>query len=227
MSALYFPQIFDASDMPRAKEIILTNEGPGADTESRWAIETPYVLELLQSCLPLTEKSVVLDYGCGLGRIAHAMIAATGCSVIGLDISDSMRRMAVDYVASSRFCAVSPEQFDAMVSAGLRVDAAISIWVLQHCFAPGDDIDRVGRGLADGGRFFVLNMPKRAVPVVMDGNNPEAEFFWASDSVDVAALLRSRMVVLAEGEPDQSRVPNMADAGAYWMSLTKAEHPGA
>ena len=45
---------------------------------------------------------VVLDYGCGVGRLAKAMIEAKGCAVIGLDISARMRTLAQDYVASDR-----------------------------------------------------------------------------------------------------------------------------
>ena len=45
MAALYYPQIFDVADEQRARNIILTPEGPDADTETRWAGETPYVME--------------------------------------------------------------------------------------------------------------------------------------------------------------------------------------
>jgi cyclopropane fatty-acyl-phospholipid synthase-like methyltransferase len=57
---------------------------------------------------------VVLDYGCGIGRLAKAMIDASGCSVVGLDTSPEMRKLADDYVGSDRFIAVSPSQFDAL-----------------------------------------------------------------------------------------------------------------
>jgi cyclopropane fatty-acyl-phospholipid synthase-like methyltransferase len=88
MTAEYFPAVFDVADMQRAKEIILTQEGPGADTETRWAEETPYVLELIREAFELQSEMVVLDYGCGIGRMARAMIEATGCSVIGVDTRD-------------------------------------------------------------------------------------------------------------------------------------------
>jgi SAM-dependent methyltransferase len=142
MAARYFPEIFHAADALSARDIILTNEGPGADTETRWACETPYVLDLLRGQMPLAPDSLILDYGCGIGRMAKAMIDATGCSVIGLDVSPSMRALAVDYVASDRFVAVSPGQFDRLVQAGLLVDATIAIWVLQH---------RNRRGIPGGG----------------------------------------------------------------------------
>ncbi len=216
--ALYYPEIFNVADIDAAKDVILTNEGPGADTETRWSVETPYVMSLIAGALAPTPETLVLDYGCGIGRIAKAMIDATGCSVIGVDISPSMRALANDYVASERFTALSPEQFDRLVESGLRVDAAISIWVLQHCFAPADDIARIHRGLVQGRGCFILNMPKRAVPARRT-ETPDNTFDWLSDGIDVQALLRDAFTVDAEGEPDQSGLPNMADAGAYWMRL--------
>jgi SAM-dependent methyltransferase len=220
MAARYYPEIFDATDMQRAREIILTEEGPGADTETRWAIETPYVVELIRQAFDLRPDMVVLDYGCGIGRMAKAMIDVFGCSVIGLDISPSMRTLAADYVSSERFLAVTPGQFDVLVGAGLRVHAAVAVWVLQHCFAPADDIARIRRGLIPGGSLFVLNMPKRAVPAVRVAPGANGgEFMWATDDIDVAAQLRTAFLVEAEGAPDRSRTPNMANVGAYWMSL--------
>jgi SAM-dependent methyltransferase len=216
--ALYYPEIFNVADIEAAKDVILTNEGPGADTDTRWSVETPYVMSLIAGALAPNAGTLVLDYGCGIGRMAKAMIDTTGCSVIGVDISASMRSLANDYVASERFTALSPQQFDRLTASGLRVDAAISIWVLQHCFAPANDIARIHRGLVPGGGCFILNMPKRAVPARLTetaGNR----FDWLSDGIDVKVLLREAFLVEAEGEPDQSGLPNMADAGAYWMRL--------
>ena len=143
-TARYNPEVFNVADMKQAKEIILTNEGPGANSETRWAFETPYLVELMLQTFSLRSDMVVLDYGCGIGRMAKALIEASGCSVIGVDISASMRRLAIDYVQSDRFLAVSPGQFDTLVRVGLRVHTAIAIWVLQHCFNPADDIARIG-----------------------------------------------------------------------------------
>jgi len=222
MRVIYYPGIFDAETLSQAKEIILTTEGPGADTETRWARETPYVLELLRCQIPVTSSSLVVDYGCGIGRIAKAMIDATGCFVIGVDISARMRQLASDYVGSDRFCAMAPEQFDKLVEMGLRVDAAIAVWVLQHCLAPAEDVDRICRSLVDAGHCFVLNMPKRAVPALVQDADGKTRFVWASDRKDVRALLCARLTVAAEGQPDMTRVPKMADAGAFWMSLRNA-----
>ena len=212
--ATYYPQVFDAADEAAARAIILTDEGEGADTETRWARETPYLVELVRAHLRLGPESLVLDYGCGIGRMARALIAATGCRVVGVDISARMRALAAEHVADERFMAVSPAQLDGLLAHGLRADAALAVWVLQHCLAPAEDIARLRAALAPGGRLFVLNMPGRAVPAVQ-----EASFVWAADGIDVAALLRARFAVEAAGEPDMARVPRMSSIGAYWMVL--------
>ncbi len=216
--ATYYPQVFDAADEAAARAIILTDEGTGADTETRWARETPYLVELLRAHLRLGPQSLVLDYGCGIGRMARALIAATGCRVVGVDISARMRALAAEHVADERFMAVSPAQLDGLAAHGLRADAALAVWVLQHCLAPAEDIARLRAALAPGGRLFVLNMPGRAVPAVQEAGG-QARFVWAADGIDVAALLRRHFAVEAAGEPDMARVPRMSSIGAYWMVL--------
>ena len=86
----YFPEVYNVVDENSARQIILTNDGEGADTATRWAAETPYLIELFQSTLNLRSDTLLLDYGCGIGRVSKAIIDAFGCSVIGLDASANM-----------------------------------------------------------------------------------------------------------------------------------------
>jgi hypothetical protein len=88
MPPRYFPEVFNAGTVRAAKAIIMTDEGPGADSETRWAVETPYVLELISHAFSLRPNLLMLDYGCGIGRLAKSMIEASGCSVIGVDIHE-------------------------------------------------------------------------------------------------------------------------------------------
>jgi SAM-dependent methyltransferase len=216
-TARYYPQIFATPDLDAAKRIILTDEGPGADTETRWQQETPYVLELIRATIPIGPDTLLLDYGCGIGRMSKALIDATGCSVIGLDTSPDMLRLSHDYVGSPRFLPMVPAQFDRLVAGGLRVDGFIAVWVLQHCLHPDREIARIKAGSSSAAQGFVLNMPNRAVPAVIDGEN---RFVWAGDGIDVAALLREAFDVTAEGLPDPTRTPVMAQgSGALWMGL--------
>jgi SAM-dependent methyltransferase len=54
----------------------------------------------LTGSFALDRNSLVLDYGCGIGRIAKELIKQTGCHVIGVDISPSMLGLAYPYVHS-------------------------------------------------------------------------------------------------------------------------------
>jgi 2-polyprenyl-3-methyl-5-hydroxy-6-metoxy-1,4-benzoquinol methylase len=94
----YNPTVFDQVDLDSARRIILTPEG--STTDLRWATETPVVRSLIERTVNPTAQMLILDFGCGVGRIAKELIARRGCSVIGVDISGTMRALATDYVAS-------------------------------------------------------------------------------------------------------------------------------
>lgn len=181
VQATYSPAVFDVSSTAAAMAIILTPE-QGQDTDERWRRETPYLAEMIVRECKVTERSWVLDYGCGIGRLAKALIERTGCHVVGVDISPNMRQLALRYVASDRFVALSPTMLDGFVrDHGVRFDAALSVWVLQHCFAPKDDIDRIVASLRFGAALFVVNETRRFVPT--------AEHGWVDDSADIHEML--------------------------------------
>ena len=181
-AATYAPQVFDVRDVDEARRIILTPEA-GTSTDVRWARETPYLANRIVEHFRPTERHVVLDFGCGLGRMAKALIERTRCWVIGVDMSVRMRELAPAYVSSDKFAAVSPRMLDLLVARGLRVEAAIAIWVLQHVARPEQDIARIDGALAPGGGLFVANNLRRAVPTDQG---------WAHDGIDIAAILATR-----------------------------------
>jgi SAM-dependent methyltransferase len=179
---VYDPTCFDASSVEAAKEIILTPEY--ASTEDRWQMETPLDVEAIIRECRLAQGQVVLDYGCGIGRIARELPGRTGVFVIGVDISRPMRRLAAEYVSNDDlFVCVSPAAMDRLICNGLRVDAAYSIWVLQHCLQPEVDIERIQNALKPGGRFHLVNNLYRAVPT---------QAGWVNDGIDIRALLKQR-----------------------------------
>ncbi len=184
----YRPEIFAKRNIEEAKSIILTPE-PGTSTEERWAKETPYLAEELVRSLAPTESSVLLDYGCGIGRLAKELIERTGCTVLGVDIRPEMRIMATSYVGSERFLATSRHGLHALTRSNLRVDHAYSVWVLQHCARPAEDIALLQASLRIGGRCYVTNGHTRCVPT---------DKGWASDGVDVAKLLSSCFEMLED-----------------------------
>jgi SAM-dependent methyltransferase len=152
MALTYNPEIFSVPDMSRAKNIILTAES--STTEERWKTETPMLAALIAAHNnKIGPDTVVLDYGCGIGRVAKELIAKHGCRVIGVDISPSMRALSIEYVNSDSFFACPPAMLKLLIDGGLRVDLAISIWVLQHCLSPGIDIGYLRDALKPGGRL--------------------------------------------------------------------------
>lgn len=185
---VYRPETFAVRSIEEAKRIILTAEA-GTNTEERWAKETPYLAKELVRSLAPTETSVLLDYGCGIGRLAKELIAHTGCTVLGIDIRLEMRVLANSYVDSERFLATSPEGLAAMAHHGLRVDHAYTVWVLQHCLRPAEDIALLHACLRPGGRCYVTNGHTRCVPT---------DKGWVNDGADVAKLLASRFEMLED-----------------------------
>lgn len=208
MSLTYNPDVFAVKDIPTAMQIILTAED--TSTEERWKTETPYLAGLVGQWLDITPDSVLLDYGCGIGRMAKELITRHGCRVIGVDISASMRVLAPAYVASERFFACTPTMLDTLIERGMSFDGIFSIWVLQHCHAPNDDIARIRRGLRPDGRLFVLNNINRAVPTREQG--------WINDGVDLRAHLDREFVQLGDGTPALEHTSKSVVEGAFWAA---------
>lgn len=207
----YRPEVFEVDDLESAMRVILTPE-PGTTTPERWEYETPYLVSEIGRALGLDDQSCVLDYGCGIGRIAKGLIERHNCFVVGVDISTSMRQLAPRYVQSDRFAACAPEMLDRMIARGFRATHACACWVIQHCLAPETDLVRIDSALASDGRLFVLNSNHRCVPT---------DHGWASDGISVEELLTARFEKIAKGDlPEVITTPEIANC-SYTMTLRK------
>ena len=193
----YDPAVFDVDNIEQARQMILTPEG-GMGTDERWRSETPYVADLIEELTTIASSSILVDYGCGIGRVAKELISRHGCRIIGVDISCNMRVLAVDYVRSDRFLACAPDMLDGLTEHGLAADAAYCVWVLQHCLNPADGIDRLDKALRPGADVFVLNCLHRAVPT--------KEAHWVNDGIDIKVVLARRFAVVKEGKPLPGKV---------------------
>lgn len=214
----YLPEVFAAPDEEAARNIILTPQA-GQSPDERWARETPYLVELIAAMTPIAPGELVVDYGTGIGRLAKALIERFGCRVLGVDISPQMRGLGPGYVQSERFAAVSPEMLAAMIQAGLRVDAAISVWVLQHCLKPAIDIDLIQHALKPGGSLLVVNTNHRAVPTLRE---EDQSLIWTGDGQDVRALLAERLEPVSDGLLDPAVVGQAATDATFWAAFRKA-----
>lgn len=209
----YNPDVFEVDDEAAARRIILDRSWD-QDTDERWVRETPYLTDLIGDTLKPGPDQLIVDYGCGIGRIAKVLIERFGCRVLGVDLSMRMRDLAPAYVAQDRFSVVSVPMFRAMVDHGLKADHALAIWVLQHCWKPDFDTGLLAKVLQPGGGLFVVNMTGRAVPAV--------EKAWASDGVDIRAMLAGRLTLAREGGLDPAVVDPRTAQISYWARYDKA-----
>lgn len=206
MPLTHAPGVFAVRNLDEARRIILTPTSD-ASTDERWENETPYLTKLAKSELALTPDHLVIDYGCGVGRIGSSLIRSSSCRVLGIDASAEMRALASASDHSPRFAAVSRGMLEALVTAGFRAEAAVSIWVLQHIPAVEDDIALLKRALAPGGKLLVVNTLRRAIPV---------EGGWADDGKDIRAVLCARFAEQRQGVLDASAVGQQTAAHAFW-----------
>jgi SAM-dependent methyltransferase len=180
LNPIYKPETFDVGNEDAAKAIILTPEG--STTDERWQTETPYIADDICSFIDLSEESTIVDFGCGIGRISKELISRSGCAALGLDISQSMLELAVGYVSSPRFRPVTRPYLQNMIHNGIKVDACVSLWVIQHCPRPLQEISLIKSILKDGGHFYILNNLYSAIPTNLG---------WVNDGTDIRQVLEN------------------------------------
>ena len=174
MSVKYDTSRFVSDSKSDLARIILTG-----DTQERWEKETPVFGDSLIKHLNITEDSVVLDFGVGIGRLAKAVIEKTNCTVIGVDISLDMLRESINYVSHKHYIPMPISAFRKMQQMNkLKIDCAYSVWVLQHCLDFDDVYHLIRDALPDKGPFFVANTNRRWIPI----EGPE---HWANDGVNI------------------------------------------
>ena len=172
----YAPEVFVNNSIAEAKAIILTPE-QGLSPEERWQRETQWLAGQISFC----HQDLVIDYGCGVGRLAKLFIANP---VLGVDISPTMRANAETYVGRPSFGAVCPSMLQSLIESGTRARGAIAAWVFQHCADPEYDIRLLAGALTPGSTLWVLNRHHRAVPAT-NGQ----EYRWVDDGLDIFAML--------------------------------------
>lgn len=141
------------------KEAIYSVVSPcnGWGVLDRFSKETPRFIEAISKHLP-SPDCTVLDYGCGMGRLAKALLKKNpGIKVIGVDASDSELKFAKEYVDDERIELMKPEQLNK------KVDLAYNVYVLQHIPAieVRGAIERIHHFLKPDCKFIYCNSVKR------------------------------------------------------------------
>src|SRR5262252_276660 len=201
----------DIENLDQAAEIILCPT-EGLSVKERWEKETPALMEIIKRYVK--PRSLVLDYGCGVGRLAKPLIMQLDCSVIGVDISPNMRGLAASLVESNAFAAISPEVLETVFTGHCLFGAAISVWALQHCLKVHDDIERIRLRLEREASFFICNNRNRCVPV--EGGQ------WADDGLDVnRMILDAGFREIEHGVLDEAVAPGWMQKETFWAAYEK------
>lgn len=172
----YLKIAFNADNLDSAKNVVLT---PDHNFPNKFEEETKYLIDTIISKNIITNNSKVVDFGCGMGRISRELINAFDCNVVGIDISEDMRRLSKEYVNNDKFSVYEILEFENYF------DVCLSILVLQHVENPKQEIDRIYKSLVSGGILVLLNENKRYVPtgVIAHGDIQFAK--WEDDNFNV------------------------------------------
>lgn len=157
----YNPNFFTPIDIEDAKKIIL---GHGIhESQNRWDVETEWTYQLFRSRNFLTKNSIVLDWGCGIGRLSKMIIERFDCTVVGVDIDKKMLEYSIDYVKKDKFIPMSVDDFKK--SNRFDFTTAIAVWTLQHSVFIEEDLDIIKKSLISEGDFFIFEENQPAIPI--------------------------------------------------------------
>lgn len=102
----------------------------GISTDARWLVETDIFRDGILTWISKEQAVKILDYGCGVGRLAKALLSANdNIEILGVDQSPGMLEHAKSYVNSDRFKTMLDSDF---LSSSEQFDFGYCIYCLQH-----------------------------------------------------------------------------------------------
>jgi len=174
----YYPGFFTTDSISSSKDIILS-AGSGMTVDERWEHETKWLVEKIKFG---NERDLVIDYGCGIGRLAKEIKNP----VLGVDISPSMIEQSISYVNKSTFSCITPEMLTILSKNGLKVSGAYAVWSLQHVLNVVEVIETLMRVIKPGGLFWLMDLLVRRVPCseIIDDT-----FTYLDDGIKITGLI--------------------------------------
>jgi ubiquinone/menaquinone biosynthesis C-methylase UbiE len=159
MLARYNPKFFESDSIDHAKKIILFDD----TIPDQWETETKWTMNFFREKNLFNEKSIVLDWGCGIGRLAKPIIEEFNCKVVGVDFQSSMLKYATEYVNHSNFTAINNEEFYKLPDDYFTI--GIAVWAFQHCPNIEPIIKNAQRTLKNNSKLCIFNSNNKAIPV--------------------------------------------------------------
>src|SRR5208282_4479894 len=190
----YAPKTYDRETLEEAARACIS-AGGGLTLEDRWNIETQWIMNRVSF-----DPGPVIDYGCGVGRIAKALLDRGQQAVCGVDHSPTMRRFAVEYVNSERFFVVAPELLDEAANTGFV--GAIAVWTLHHILEVRKAVDAIAKALKPGSLFWTLDLGDRHIPAGSPTEPASVGSVLPDDGVRVYPVIESTFVLEATTKLD-------------------------
>ena len=171
----YLYETFIPASLQHAKDIVLT---PDPKNPNKFEDETNKLINIIAGENIIDDRKIVLDFGCGMGRVSKQLIERFGCEVVGLDMSIDMLKLATMYVADfNRFVTCS-----SFIREGV-IDVCLAIYVLQHVEHPAQEIATIARAMRKNGYFILVNESEgRLVPGDTRSDN---SVIWFNDDFNV------------------------------------------
>jgi len=201
--------------MKHARSIILTSED--STTDARWEYETCWTLKMCETFTDITSNSIVLDWGCGVGRLSKALIDKFGCQVVGVDLEPKMLDFAKDYVNNNRFSAITRTEAYSQLPSKFFTHT-LSVWVFQHSIDLEKEIPLVYRSMQPGAWLLVVENITKAIP--------DAVAFF-DDGVQTSNVLdNTGFETQATGKIPLAYTSLKIHTNSWWKTYTKPNKRG-
>ena len=125
-----------------------------------------------------------------MGRVSKELVKTFDCTVLGFDISESMKTFATLYVSNPRkFKTISEMPTDN------SVDVCLAVFVLQHVENPQQEIEKIVNTLKPNGYLVLVNEDNRFIPNDVDN---KGFVIWDNDNFNVFNEIEKHLTKVKE-----------------------------